>query len=595
MIESQYKAKDEQLFAEVQKLMDGNYDSYEQVYELSKKYIYKIINDIVQNHHTTEDMMQETYIQIYNKIGTLREARTFYVWAGRIASNLTLRHLQKYRKEYIQSASGEDDEDFMFDKLENDHEAFIPETVLENEEQQRIIAGIIDELSPEQKLTVQYYYFEEMSVNDIAETMECSTGTVKSRLNYARKSLKDAVNKFEKNNDVKLYSISGLPIFYLVFRAASEGWSTTAGAAVVAGVASNAAGNAIAEAAGGVSDAFGNAMAEMGSVAESMAAKASSAVVKTGGAVADASVATGASSAASAGASTVAASTAVASTSIAAAGGGFLSTIVGKVVVIVVTVVVGAGSATAGAAISENTLKDSGRYEAVMEQVEASKSDESLNRFKEVIKNLLSKRLEENITVSDVNTSQDSIRQLMGDDSEELNYYLQETDEDYVNAINKFAASIVRIQEALEYSLTPEQNAYMDTIMAPYIVEMENQLRSGVGYTQIMNADTSGNFKNNYYPRLIAILEEEADILDRMADFYYTEEVKREFAKHSVAEMEEILQTGAGIGNLIVNDISESTALEMDANTRRLMEVYAEVEALYYEMLSDPALAQYIQ
>ena len=554
MIANQYKAKDEQLFAEVQKLMDGKFDSYEQVYELSKKYIYKIINDIVQNHHTTEDMMQETYIQIYNKIGTLRDARSFYVWAGRIASNLTLRHLQKYRKEFIQSASGEDDEDFMFDKLENDHEAFIPETVLENEEQQRIIAGIIDELSPEQKLTVQYYYFEEMSVNDIAETMECSTGTVKSRLNYARKSLKDAVNKFEKNNDVKLYSISGLPIFYLVFRASSEGWFAAAsGAAVATGGAA-------------VGSASGSAVAEAGSVV----AEAGSIAVET-------SSVAGAAGTASTGASTVVASTSVASATAATAGGGFLSTVVGKVVIVVVTVVVGAGSATAGAAISENALKDSGRYESVMEQVEASKSDESLNRFQDVLKNLLNNRLENNSTITDADTSADSIHKLMGDASEELNYYLQETDEDYVNAMNKLAASIVKLQEALEYSLTPEQNAYMD------------------GYTQIMYADTSGNFKNNYYPRLIAILEEEADILDGMADFYYTEEAKREFAKHSVAEMEEILQMGAGIGNLIVNDISESAALEMDAYTRQLMDVYMEAETLLNEMISDPALSQYIQ
>ena len=564
MIANQYKAKDEQLFAEVQKLMDGKFDSYEQVYELSKKYIYKIINDIVQNHHTTEDMMQETYIQIYNKIGTLRDARSFYVWAGRIASNLTLRHLQKYRKEFIQSASGEDDEDFMFDKLENDHEAFIPETVLENEEQQRIIAGIIDELSPEQKLTVQYYYFEEMSVNDIAETMECSTGTVKSRLNYARKSLKDAVNKFEKNNDVKLYSISGLPIFYLVFRASSEGWFTAAGSAAVA-----TGGAAVVDAA--ASSATGSVVA------------------------AEASGVVGAAGTASTGAGAVVASSSVASATVATASGGFLSTVVGKVVIVVVTIVVGAGSATAGAAISENTLKDSGRYEEVMEQVEASKLDESLNRFQDVLKNLLNNRLENNNTITDADTSADSIHKLMGDSSEELNYYLQETDEDYVNAINKLAASIVKLQEALEYSLTPEQNAYMDAIMAPYIAEMENQLLSGVGYTQIMYADTSGNFKNNYYPRLIAILEEEAVILDGMADFYYTEEAKREFAKHSVAEMEEILQMGAGIGNLIVNDISESAALEMDAYTRQLMDVYMEAETLLNEMLSDPALSQFIQ
>ena len=219
---NQFKEKDEVLFAEVQKLMDGNEESYKKVYELSEKYIHKIIYDIVRDEHTTEDMMQETYLQIYNKIGTLKEARSFYVWAGRIASNMTLRYLQKYRKEFLQKEI-EDDAEFIFEKMINDHEAFIPETVLDNEEQQKYIAEILDGLSPEQKLTVQYYYFEEMSVSEIAERMECSEGTVKSRLSYARKSLKTAVNTFEIENDVKLYSLASLPIFYLFFRGVAEG------------------------------------------------------------------------------------------------------------------------------------------------------------------------------------------------------------------------------------------------------------------------------------------------------------------------------------------------------------------------------------
>lgn len=222
---NQFKEKDEVLFGEVQKFMDGNEESYKKVYELSEKYIHKIIYDIVRDEHTTEDMMQETYLQIYNKIGMLKEARSFNVWAGRIASNMALRYLQKYRKEFLQKEI-EDDGEFIFERMINDHEAFIPETVLDNEEQQKYIAEILDGLSPEQKLTVQYYYFEEMSVSEIAERMECSEGTVKSRLNYARKALKTAINKFEIENDVKLYSLASLPIFYLFFRGVAEGTIT---------------------------------------------------------------------------------------------------------------------------------------------------------------------------------------------------------------------------------------------------------------------------------------------------------------------------------------------------------------------------------
>ena len=156
--ENKYKVKDEALFAEVQKLKDGTSGDYNLLYELSEKYIYKIINDIVKNHHTTEDLMQETYLQIYNKIDTLQEAKTFYVWAGRIATNLTLRHVQKYRKETLAVADEEGSTDFVFDVATDDNECFIPENVLMDKEKQRLIAEIIDNLSIEQKLSVQYFY-----------------------------------------------------------------------------------------------------------------------------------------------------------------------------------------------------------------------------------------------------------------------------------------------------------------------------------------------------------------------------------------------------------------------------------------------------
>lgn len=217
-----YEQKDAELFAEVQRLKAGNAQSYNRIYELSEKYIYKIINDIVKNHHTTEDLMQETYMQIYNKIGTLQEAKAFYVWAGRIATNLTLRHIQKYRKEVLVTEDEEGGTDFVFDTAAADHEAFIPESILMDREKQRLLGEILDNLSVEQKLCVQYFYYEEMSVREIANAMSCSEGTVKSRLNYARKSIKDAVEDLAAKQGTKLYSLSAMPLFWLLFRSEVE-------------------------------------------------------------------------------------------------------------------------------------------------------------------------------------------------------------------------------------------------------------------------------------------------------------------------------------------------------------------------------------
>ncbi len=541
MLSSQIKAKDEKLFAAVQKLMDGNFDSYEDVYELSKKYIYKIINDIVQNHHTTEDMMQETYLQIYNKIGTLREARTFYVWAGRIASNLTLRHLQKYRKEFIQSASGEDDEDFMFDKLENDHEAFIPETVLENEEQQRIIAGILEGLSPEQKLTVQYYYFEEMSVGDIANVMECSTGTVKSRLNYARKSLKIAVNEFETTNDVKLYSISGLPIFYFVFKGMSEGAiGVTAGGAVVAG----------------------------GVVAEGAAASGSGAGLVGSG--------------------TAAGSAAVTTTTVTLATGtttGFVGTMAGKFAIVAATLVVSTGTATVQADVSRNELIDSGRYGQVVAEAEAAVNSGAW------LPELDEPEVEEEAYEAIVSLYD-------GDDEqtqEEVISHAKNLDSEYLAAVNNLADAMVYYEGGFEYSLTAEQNTYIDTIMAAYKEELNSYLLAGEDYTTLLEVDSTGTFAEVYYPQIIDCINREADIVRSLGAVYYKEEVKIIMSKYTAADIQTVLEMGGGIGDLIAPELSEATLNELVNASQELIDLMNDIAVLSETMMSDPDILKYFE
>lgn len=251
----QFEKKDRELFQEVRKLQEAKADDdgdFNKVYELSKKYIQKIIRDIVKDEYATEDIMQETYLQIYNKIDTLKEPEAFYVWAGRIATNLTLRYIQKNRRELLVEADEDGNTDFAFETVGEDTENFIPEAVLMDLEKQRIIAEILDRLSVEQKLCVQYFYYEEMSVKEIAQAFGCSEGTIKSRLNYARKSIKDAVIEMDVKHGTRLYSLAALPLFLIVFRNVLEG-------AVVLGVGGGAAAGAIGKGVQAVSDGLSEA------------------------------------------------------------------------------------------------------------------------------------------------------------------------------------------------------------------------------------------------------------------------------------------------------------------------------------------------
>lgn len=234
---NRYYEEDQKLFQVVSNLKAGDMDSYYIMYDLSIKYIYKIVFDLIKDYHTTEDLVQETYLTIYNKINTLQDVTKFYSWAGRIATNLTLRYIQKNNRELLMLDSEDGASEFAFEVATQDNEEFIPENILMDREKQRLITEIIDGLSVEQKITVQYFYYEEMSVTEIAEAMECSRGTVMSRLNYARKAIKAAVVDLAENKGTRLYSLSALPLFHILFRYAVDEFmfagAATAGAAMV--------------------------------------------------------------------------------------------------------------------------------------------------------------------------------------------------------------------------------------------------------------------------------------------------------------------------------------------------------------------------
>ena len=86
----------------------------------------------------------------------------------------------------------------MFDIIENNDISSMPELTADQKATAEIVKGIIEELPELQKAAVVAYYFDGLKVERIAELMECSVNTIKSRLNYARKYIKERVEEKEK-------------------------------------------------------------------------------------------------------------------------------------------------------------------------------------------------------------------------------------------------------------------------------------------------------------------------------------------------------------------------------------------------------------
>lgn len=106
--------------------------------------------------------------------------------------------------------------------LENEavqDELTIPEEYITNQSKRGCILSLMQEaLTDVQYQTVIMYYFNEMSVSEIAEFFECSKGTVLSRLNYSRAKMKKAITDYEKKSGDRLHGVVFVPLFGSIFK-----------------------------------------------------------------------------------------------------------------------------------------------------------------------------------------------------------------------------------------------------------------------------------------------------------------------------------------------------------------------------------------
>ena len=156
--------------------------------------------------------MQETYITAFLKIQSLEKSSQIRSWLNRIAVNKCKNYLKG--KGEIQL----DDEIFKNQAIV-DERISIPEEYISDKAKREIILSIMQEvLSDVQYQTVIMHYFNEMTVDEIAEVFECSRGTVLSRLNYSRAKMKTAIEDYENKSGDKLHGVVFVPFFTTIFK-----------------------------------------------------------------------------------------------------------------------------------------------------------------------------------------------------------------------------------------------------------------------------------------------------------------------------------------------------------------------------------------
>lgn len=177
----------------------GDMESFEQLIISHQKKAFNIAYRILGNLEDANDVTQEALIKAYRGIKNFNGKSSFSTWLYAIVNNTCMDFIRKNRKTKLTYLDREYETEESSYKIQVHGDNETPEEVLEKKEVQKIIHDCINKLSYEHRRIVVLRDIEQLSYSEIAEILNCSEGTVKSRISRARKNLRILIE--EKLNE----------------------------------------------------------------------------------------------------------------------------------------------------------------------------------------------------------------------------------------------------------------------------------------------------------------------------------------------------------------------------------------------------------
>lgn len=207
----------------VEAAQKGDNDAFEKLYYATNKSGYFLAYNITHDEEAAKDILQDSYINAFINIKSLKKKEKFQKWFNVIVVNGSKNYIIKNKPNIFSEYDGE--KDFTFDdEMMNDD--FIPEKSLDNKEIRKMLKEIIDSLPDDQRLCVLMYYYQQMDTKSIAKQLCIAEGTVRSRLYYGRLYIKKKVEALEKNG-IKLYGAMPVPLAIWALKSAGSSTLTS--------------------------------------------------------------------------------------------------------------------------------------------------------------------------------------------------------------------------------------------------------------------------------------------------------------------------------------------------------------------------------
>ncbi len=180
----------------IAELCEGDETALAILVEKYKRKIYRLTMQITRNHEDADDVMQNTFIKAYQSIHAFRQDAAFETWLYRIAVNEALNFVK--RRARHRECSLKTGTEVTVDAVEQ-HNAFAasdPHLLAEQAELRHWVTEAVKSLSLKHRTVVILHDFEGFTHEEISVILNCSEGTVRSRLHYARKRLRTLLKPY---------------------------------------------------------------------------------------------------------------------------------------------------------------------------------------------------------------------------------------------------------------------------------------------------------------------------------------------------------------------------------------------------------------
>ncbi len=195
-IVTSYSEQDDAFLVDASKR--GDQDAFARLVQRYQRHIFNLVFRILQQYDEATEITQETFLAAWQGLPSFRGDARFPTWLYRIAYNCSLKQLEQRKRDRALQAAIQAEQ---FLKHVDDSER--AEAVLEASDRQNMIYEQLSSLPAKYRIVLVLRHLQEMTYEEMAETLTMPIGTIKTHLFRARNLLKERLEAFDRERSIR--------------------------------------------------------------------------------------------------------------------------------------------------------------------------------------------------------------------------------------------------------------------------------------------------------------------------------------------------------------------------------------------------------